>query len=204
MASGYRHVSYEERCQIEVLRKDGLSMAAVARRLGRNVSISERPAVVAEKSRAGDWEVDTIIGAGHEGALVSVVDRMSKYTLLQAVARKTASLLGGAVIAMLQPVKSLALTVTADNGKEFAGHRDIAAALEADVYFARPYHSRERGLNEHTNGLVRQYFGKSESLREVDPAKVRRVADLLNGRPRKVLGYRTPAAVFAEAALAAA
>ena len=93
---------------------------------------------------------------------------------------------------MLQPVKSLALTVTADNGKEFAGHRDIAKALEADVYFARPYHSWERGLNEHTNGLVRQYFGKSESLREVDPAKVRRVMDLLNGRPRKVLGYRTP------------
>ena len=70
--------------------------------------------------------------------------------------------------------------------------RDRAAALEADVYFARPYHSWERGLNEHTNGLVRQYFGKSESLREVDPAKVRRVTDLLNGRPRKVLGYRTP------------
>ena len=168
------------------------------------VDISERPAVVEEKSRAGDWEVDTIIGAGHEGALVSVVDRMSNYTLLQAVTRKTASLVGGAVIAMLQPVKSLALTVTADHGKEFAGHRDIAKALEADVYFARPYHSWERGLNEHTNGLVRQYFGKSERLREVDPAKVRRVTDLLNGRPRKVLGYRTPAAVFAEAALAAA
>ena len=164
------------------------------------MDISERPAVVVEKSRAGDWEVDTIIGAGHEGALVSVVDRMSKYTLLHAVTRKTASLVGGAVIAMLEPVKSLALTVTADNGKELAGHRGIAAALEADVYFARPYHSWERGLNEHTNGLVRQYFGKSESLQEVDPAKVRRVTDLLNGRPRKVLGYQTPAAVFAEAA----
>ena len=92
--------------------------------------------------------------------------------------------------------------MTADNGKEFAGHRDIAKALAGRVL--RPAVPLLRGLNEHANGLVRQYFGKSESLREVDPAKVRRVTDLLNGRPRKVLGYQTPAAVFAEAALAAA
>lgn len=168
-------------------------------RIPGRVDISERPAVVEEKSRAGDWEVDTIIGAKHQGVLVSAVDRMSKYTLLQAVPRKTAALVGGALVAMLEPFRALTRTITADNGKEFAGHRRLAEALEADVYFAQPYHSWERGLNEHTNGLVRQYFGKAKSLRGIDPAKVRRVQALLNGRPRKVLGFRTPAEVLAQA-----
>ena len=105
---------------------------------------------------------------------------------------------------MLEPVKELAPTVTADNGKEFAGHREFDAAPDAEVYFARPYRSCERGPNEHTNGLVRQYFGKSESLLIADPAGIRLVADPLNGRPRKALGFRTPAAVFAEAVRATA
>ena len=164
------------------------------------VDISERPAEVEEKSRVGDWEVDTIIGAGHQGVIVSAVDRKSKYTVLQAVANKTKDLVGAALVSLLEPFCELVLTITADNGKEFAGHREFGAALGAAVYFARPYHSWERGLNEHTNGLVRQYFGKGESLLGIDPAKVQRVADLLNGRPRKALGFRTPAEVFAEAA----
>lgn len=84
-------------------------------------------------------------------------------------------------------------------GKEFAGHQAIARALQADFYFATPYHSWERGLNEHTNGLVRQYFPKGTDFREVSPAQVQAVEDRLNHRPRKVLGYRTPAEVFAEA-----
>ena len=167
------------------------------------VDISERPAAAGTKSRVGDWEVDTVIGAGHKGVLVTAVDRMSKYVLFQAVPRKTAALVGEALVTMLAPFRPLVLTLTADNGKEFAGHREIAEALGASVCFARPYHSWERGLNEHTNGLLRQYFGKSESLLGIDPGKVRLVTRRLNERPRKALGYRTPAAVFAEARAAA-
>ena len=136
--------------------------------------------------------------------MVTAVDRMSKFTVLQAVATKTKALVGEALVSLLQPVSEFVLTITADNGKEFAGHREFGEALGAEVYFARPYHFWERGLNEHANGLVRQYFGKGESLPGLDPARVRRVADLLNGRPRKALGFRTPAEVFAEATGAAA
>ena len=90
-------------------------------------------------------------------------------------------------------------TITADNGKEFAGHQSLAQILGTLFFFARPYHSWERGLNEHTNGLVRQYFPKSTDLRTIGAQEVRRVQSRLNNRPRKSLGYRTPAEVFRRA-----
>ncbi len=154
--------------------------------------ISERPAVVEEKTRAGDWEADTIIGVRHRGALVSLVDRATKLTLLQQVERRTSSLVGAAVIECLQPVSDMTHTITADNGKEFAEHAEVSRALDADFYFARPYRSCDRGLNEHTD------------FRAIDPAEVRKVQEALNNRPRRCLGYRTPAEAFREAAEAAA
>ena len=163
------------------------------------VDISERPEEVEEKSRVGDWEADTIIGAKHRGALVSLVDRASKFTFLSKVGRKTAKEVGEAMLRCLEPVKELVHTITADNGKEFAGHSKVSEGLEAGFYFATPYHSWERGLNEHTNGLVREFFPKSRDLRKVDPKEVERVRELLNTRPRRVLGYRMPAEVFYEA-----
>ena len=163
------------------------------------VDISERPSIVEEKRRVGDWEVDTILGARHLGAIVSVVDRATKYVLLAFVPRRTAGAVGAAIVDLLMPWKALTHTITADNGKEFAGHAWIAAKLALRFYFARPYHSWERGLNEHTNGLVREYFPKSTDFRDLDPAELRRVQDLLNGRPRRSLGYRTPAEAFEEA-----
>ena len=163
------------------------------------VDIAERPAVVELKRRVGDWELDTIIGARGRGALVSMVDRCSKFVFLQRVAHRTSLAVGGAILARLGPLSALARTLTADNGKEFAGHRAIAAGLSAGFFFARPYHSWERGLNEHTNGLVRQYLPKAMDFTGLGDARVRRVQDLLNGRPRRVLGYRTPAEVFGEA-----
>ena len=96
----------------------------------------------------------------------------------------------------LEPYKEFVHTITTDNGKEFAAHRAVAKALEALFFFAQPYHSWERGLNEHTNGLVRQYFPKATDFRKLDPAELERVETLLNNRPRKALGYRTPAEVF--------
>lgn len=160
------------------------------------IDIAERPAIVEEKSRLGDWEIDTIIGKGHKGAIVSMVERHSKLTLLSKVNRKTALEVEKALTSKLSNIADCVLTLTADNGKEFALHQVIASKLEATVYFARPYHSWERGLNEHTNGLVRQYFPKSKRLDVLDNEVVEEVENLLNNRPRKVLQFRTPIEVF--------
>ena len=171
--------------------------------LPARTDISERPAIVDDKRRVGDWEGDTIIGKGHQGAAVTLVDRVSKYLCLQPVARKTAALVGEAVTGMLTPFRALVLTLTFDNGMEFAGHREMARSLGAEVYFARPYRSCDRGLNEHTNGLVRHYAGKAESLLEVDADRLRRAVELINHRPRKELGFKTPHEVFSAACRAA-
>ncbi len=161
------------------------------------VDIPGRPAPGEAKARVGDREADTIVGAGHSGAVVSLVDRASKYTLLQRPGRKTAAAVGAAMTRMLGslPVH----TVTADNGREFADHARVAGALGADFLFARPYHSWERGLNEHTNGLVRGYLPKGTDFRKVTDAEVSAVQDRLNARPRRVLGYLTPAEAFLRA-----
>lgn len=158
------------------------------------VDIDKRPEIVEEKSRIGDWEGDTIIGAQHQGAIVSYVDRHSKFTVLKLVDRKTADLVTQATLEKLSGV--LVHTITYDNGKEFADHASISQALGASCYFAKPYHSWERGLNEHTNGLVRQYLPKGTNFREVSDETVQAIADKLNHRPRKSLGYQTPMEVF--------
>ena len=163
------------------------------------VDITERPQIVEDKRRVGDWEADTIVGAGHRGALVSVVDRASKFTVLHPVSSRSAGEVGEAMMERLMPYVEIVHTITSDNGKEFTGHGEITEALGAGFFFATPYHSWERGLCEHTNGLVRQYFAKGTDFREVRGDDVRRVEGLLNGRPRKVLEYRTPEEVFKEA-----
>ena len=160
------------------------------------VGIEERPAVVEERSRIGDWEIDTVIGAKHQGALVTSVERKSRYLVMAPVGSTKAQEVGDALVAMMRPHRALIETITADNGREFAQHEEIARKLSASVYFARPYHSWERGTNENTNGLVRQYFPKSTNLLSVDAEDVREVAAKLNNRPRKVLGWRSPREVF--------
>ena len=162
------------------------------------IDISERPLIVEEKSRLGDWEIDTIIGAEHRGAVVSMVERHSKLTLLAQVSRKTALEVEGALTRRLGDISDCVLTLTADNGKEFANHQTIALKLGATVYFARPYCSWERGLNEHTNGLIRQYLPKHQRLDAVSDETVGEIESLLNNRPRKVLQFRTPLEVFNE------
>ena len=160
------------------------------------VCIEQRPAIVDEKSRIGDWEGDTVIGKGHQGALVTLVERKSRYTLSQRVDSKHSAGVTQAIIELLRPHKSQCLTLTFDNGKEFAEHAFIAHCLDADVYFAHPYHSWERGLNENTNGLLRQYFPKRTNLRRVSHQDVDEAVYRLNHRPRKCLGYRTPHEAF--------
>jgi transposase, IS30 family len=160
------------------------------------VDIAERPTIVAEKRRIGDWEGDAIIGGSLKGAILTHVDRTSKYTKLAILPDRSAASVQKACDASLLPIAHKIETITYDNGKEFAGHAKIAAMLGAQIYFAKPYHSWERGLNEHTNGLVRQYFPKGSDFSTLAPADVQRVEDKLNARPRKALGYKTPSEVF--------
>jgi len=160
------------------------------------IDITERPSIVEEKSRLGDWELDTIIGKGHKGAIVSMVERASKLTKLVLVSNKTAKQVEEALIDRLTDVKEFVLTLTADNGKEFAYHQEVSKALGSDFFFATPYHSWERGLNEHTNGLVRQYFPKDKLFDEISSEELDRVEILLNNRPRKVLQYYSPQEIF--------
>lgn len=163
------------------------------------IDIDERPAVVAERSRIGDWEADTIVGAEHKGAILSLVERVSRYTLLKKLDAATAETTGAAIITKMQPHRKLVHTITSDNGKEFAEHQRVAKKLQTGFYFAKPYHSWERGLNENTNGLVRQYFPKGTPFAKVSSEEVERVQNLLNSRPRKTLGFKSPNEVFSAA-----
>ena len=159
-------------------------------------SIDQRPAIVADKARLGDWEADTIIGKDHQQAIVSLVERQSKLTRLAKVERNTEAAVKQAILALLKPLADSVHTITSDNGREFAAHEAIAEALEAEFYFAHPYHSWERGLNENTNGLVRQYFPKGSDFTAITEQEVQAVAERLNERPRKTLGFQTPNHVF--------
>jgi len=156
------------------------------------VDIAERPAIAAEKCRIGDWEGDTIIGRSPK-AIMTHVDRKSKSTKLAILPDKSAASVQKASDASLLPIAHKIETITYDNGKEFAGHAQIAAKLGAHIYFAKPYHSWERGLNEHTNGLVRQYFPKGSDFSTLTPADVQRVEDKLNSRPRRHSATKHPA-----------
>ena len=160
------------------------------------VSIDERPAVVAERSRVGDWEGDTVIGRNHKGALVTLVERKSLYTIIDAVARRTAAAVRGAIVAGLTPHRDRVYTLTYDNGKELTEHEQIAKELGPKIYFAHPYSSWERGVNENTNGLIRQYFPKRRGLTAVAKEEIEHAMDCLNHRLRKTLGFRTPFEVF--------
>ncbi len=128
--------------------------------------------------------------------MVTLVERKSKYTLIRKINRKTSLLLNNAVSELTEDIKERFVTMTVDNGSEFAGHENITSKLGVDVYFAHPYHSWERGLSENTNGLIRQYFPKKTDFREVSDKEVLLVQHRLNNRPRKTLGYRTPNEVF--------
>lgn len=160
------------------------------------IMIDKRPKIVEKKSRIGDLEIDTVIGKDHIGALVTVVDRKSKFTLIKNVPSRKADIVTKALIEMITPIKAITYTMTSDNGKEFAYHKEVSAALDVDFYFANPYHSWERGLNEHTNGLIRQYLPKKSVFTDVSKDAIIMIQNRLNHRPRKILGYKTPYEVF--------
>lgn len=158
------------------------------------ISIDQRPQVVAEKSRIGDWELDTVIGKGHSQAIVSIVDRKSKLLRMKKIERKTGNLTRQAICNELNGLT--VHTLTSDNGREFSEHQEIAKTLDADFYFCHPYSSWERGLNENTNGLIRQFFPKHLKFAIITDMQIKLAEDFINNRPRKSLGYKTPNEVF--------
>lgn len=158
--------------------------------------IDYRPAIIEDKIRVGDWEVDTVIGKYHYQAIVTLVERASKFTLMKKVESKSANDVTKAIVELLSPVQDYTLTITSDNGKEFSYHEEISKALNTDFYFAHPYQSWQRGLNEHTNGLIREYFPKKSEFVNITDDDIVDVQCRLNDRPRKILGYKTPSEVF--------
>ena len=160
------------------------------------VDIDERPVEANNRERIGDWEGDTIIGKNHKGAIVTLDDRKSKLRLAAPLPGKKAKYVKEAMIRLFSPIKQFVKTVTFDNGKEFAQHESIADELDCMIYFAKPYHSWERGQNENANGLLRQYFPKAMELTDITMKQVVEAVDKLNSRPRKCLNFKTPYEVF--------
>lgn len=165
-------------------------------KIRNRVDIDERPAVVDGRLRVGDWEGDTIMGKGRKSALLTLVERKTLYTIIVKLTGKRADLLAAAAVHALEPIRSKVKTITFDNGLEFAEHERISEALNADIYFAHPYASWERGTNENTNGLIRQYFPKGTDFKTVTNKQIQTVMDRLNDRPRKTRGCKSPNELF--------
>lgn len=165
-------------------------------------SIEERPAIVAQRKRLGDWEVDTVFGKDHKQALVTLTERKSRFTLLGKVSQRTAQTVQDQICRLLLPVQDKVHTLTSDHGKEFADHEQIAQRLQLKYYFAHPYAAWERGANENANGLLRQYFPKRCDLQLVTRKDTHLAMARLNFRPRKSLRFKTPFEVFYHSSVA--
>jgi len=178
------------RCQQKRKKRDG----SPARRgeLKNRVSIDDRPAIVEKRKRIGDWEMDLIMGRPGGSVLMTAVERKTRFTVIALAPNKTAEAIKRAIVASLTPLAAYVITLTYDNGKEFARHEIISAELQAKGYFAHPYHSWERGLNENTNGLIRQYATKGSSFDDMTQEDIQEIMEKLNNRPRKCLDFRTP------------
>jgi IS30 family transposase len=155
--------------------------------------IDQRPESTNKRKRLGDFERDLIEGADHQGALLTIVDRKSRLTRIAHLQNKWAQSIHEATLRTLRGLRVRSLTN--DNGPEFCAFKKTTTALKVPVFFTRPYASWERGTVENTNGLIRQYFPKKTSLKEISNEQIRRVERLLNNRPRKILGFLTPAEV---------
>lgn len=164
--------------------------------LKNRVSIDVRPDIVETRSRIGDGEADTIIGKARKQATVSLTERKSGLALIYKVDKRTKENTEDAIKRLLHSVSNKVHTITADNGKEFGNHESIAEKIHCDFYFAHAYSSWERGTNENTNGLIRQYFPKNRDFRTITDNELISAMKRLNNRPRKRLGFKTPNQVF--------
>ena len=163
------------------------------------VRITGRPNVINYRRRFGDWEGDTLVGKGRRSGLLTMVERKSGFTRIGRLNDMRAATTTRVACRRMQPLpERLRRSVTFDNGKEFMEHRELSRRLKASIYFTQPYRSWQRGTNENTNGLLRQFFPKGTDFTRISHRAVARVEQKLNGRPRRRLGYRTPAEVLAK------
>ena len=165
-------------------------------RINDRVSIHERPSIVDARTRIGDWEADTVIGQHHKQAIVTLVERKTGLLKMKRVDNKTAQQVSEAMIELLKPVRLQVKTITSDNGKEFAQHKKVKQRLFSPFFFADAYASWQRGTNENTNGLIREYLPKGCDFRQVSDNEMQDIENKLNNRPRKRLGFKTPMQEF--------
>lgn len=158
--------------------------------------IENRPKIVDKKQRFGDFELDTIIGKNHQGAIVTLNDRSTGLFKIKKVASKESKLVKEAVVELLKELKPFIHTITSDNGKEFALHKQISSELNIEFYFANPYSPWERGANENLNGLLRQYVPKSSSFEDLTNEKLYEIQEKINNRPRKRFNFESPNYMF--------
>ncbi|MFC6167929.1 IS30 family transposase [Acinetobacter terrestris] len=164
--------------------------------LNNRNSIHDRPSEIEQRSRFGDLEIDTIVGKNHQQSLVTIVDRKTGYLWLKKCSSRKSGEVCRTTISLLEPIKDQLKTITADNGKEFSLHEYIAQELEIDFYFADPYSAWQRGTNENTNGLIRQYIRKGSDLNQYTDEYISEITQRLNQRPRKRLGFKSPSQVL--------
>lgn len=165
-------------------------------RLAGKRHISTRPSGVEGRRRYGHWEIDTVVGTGDRDCIVTLVERKSGWVEIGKLPNRTAAELNRRTAKLIARHGKRFKTITADNGTEFHGYRDLEVLTDVRFFFATPYHSWERGTNENTNGLIRQYLPKGTSMASLSQARCDEVAQLLNTRPRKRLGFRTPEESF--------
>lgn len=177
------------RCQ-KTYRKRGYKAHDRRGQITNRKDIGDRPHIIEQRQRLGDYEGDTVVGKRHQGVLVTLVDRITREVKIKALPNRKAILVAHTCIDLLKDEQ--VQSITFDNGKEFALHERIEQALNTQVYFARPYHSWERGTNENTNRLIRQFLPKSIRLDNLDEEQIKQIESNLNNRPRKVLGFKTP------------
>jgi len=160
------------------------------------VSIEQRPGIVNERTRVGDWEVDTVMGPDHKEAILTIIERKSLFTILRKLESTKAIATKTKLINALASYKQAVHTITTDNGHEFSEHEQIAQKLETQFYFTHPYSAWEKGTCENTNGLIRQYVPKKTDMSTVTQEQLNTIADKLNSRPRKKLGFKNPLQIF--------
>lgn len=198
-ANGGRLFRHLRRHGKRYLKRCGSARGQIAGR----VSIDERPLLVDQRRRVGDWEGDTVMGRQHKGLVATFVERKTGYLVSRKMDDKRASSMNEAARAALGPIpRQLVRTFTFDNGKEFAGFKELEKYFDTVVYFAHPYCAWERGTNENTNGLLRQFLPKNTDLRSLTQAELDIIVHCLNNRPRKRLDYRTPYEAFQKATIA--
>ena len=162
-------------------------------KLGGKRPIASRPVGAENRSQLGHWEGDTVLGDSQGGAcILTLVDRKSRYTLIGKLARRTGAEVNARARQLIRAQPRPVHTITVDNGTEFHAYKKLEATLATRFYFATPHHSWERGTNENTNGLIRQYLPKRSSMDHLTQHDCTRIAKKLNQRPRKRLGFRTP------------